>query len=204
MKTPHLVTRRQALQLTGVAAAVAVLPTAAAQEAALQQYAVELVLFRPVNPAAGEEDFNTAPTAETPAPVTEEGVLPLAATAPATDSSIQPLNASQFKLAAIAAALQRNRNYTPLAHIGWTQPGFGLDSPRPVTIDAMVPAAASVTGTVSVSRGRYLRMVLNLTWQAPDGKRYVLREQRRLQRSGEKHYFDHPYFGVVALVTPKA
>jgi hypothetical protein len=45
-------------------------------------------------------------------------------------------------------------------------------------------------------------MVLDLTWQSADGKRYILREQRRM-KSGEKHYFDHPYFGVVALVTPR-
>jgi hypothetical protein len=31
----------------------------------------------------------------------------------------------------------------------------------------------------------------------------VLQEQRRL-RSGELHYFDHPRFGLIVLVTPVA
>jgi hypothetical protein len=114
------------------------------------------------------------------------------------------LESGRLKLTPIAAALKRSRGYQPLAHIGWTQPGFGLESPRPLGIESLVSSDSGVTGTVTLTKGRYLRLTLDLVWQSPvDGKRYVLREQRDRMRSTEKHYFDHPYFGVVAIITPK-
>jgi hypothetical protein len=115
------------------------------------------------------------------------------------------LESSHLKLTGIEATLKRSRGYQPIAHFGWTQPGFALESPRPLGIENFVAGATGITGTVALTRGRYLRLVLDLVWQSPqDGKRYVLHEQRDRMRSGEKHYFDHPYFGVVAIVTPKA
>jgi Peptidoglycan-binding protein, CsiV len=39
-----------------------------------------------------------------------------------------------------------------------------------------------------------------LTLDAPQGGRYALQETRRV-RTGERHYFDHPAFGVIATVT---
>ncbi len=31
---------------------------------------------------------------------------------------------------------------------------------------------------------------------------YELSEKRRIKRSGTLHYFDHPRFGMIAIVTP--
>jgi hypothetical protein len=184
-----------------------------AQDTTLQLYEVELVIFRVINPTGSPEDWAMEETrAKSGAPVTHSGEQPIAATTetatPATgsgnDSSIQPLESGRLKLTPIETTLKRSRSYQPLAHFGWTQPGFGLESPRPLGIEGFVSSDAGVTGTVTLTKGRYLRLTLDLTWQSPvDGKRYVLREQRDRMRSSEKHYFDHPYFGVVAIVTPK-
>jgi hypothetical protein len=195
-----------------VAAMLVSIAPSQAQDNAMQQYEVELVIFRVTNPTGSPEDWaleetrakSSVPAArgsEEPAPTTET-------TTPATtlgsETSIQPLESGRFKLTAIEATLKRSRSYQPLAHIGWTQPGFGLESPRPLRIEGLVSSDAGITGTVTLTKGRYLRLTLDLVWQSPvDGKRYVLREQRDRMRSNEKHYFDHPYFGVVAIITPK-
>lgn len=76
---------------------------------------------------------------------------------------------------------------------------------------------ARIDGTVTVSVSRYLHMALKLRYYNPD---VYLAEQIALQRPGEKvinlfemnesrrmrskevHVFDHPYFGVIATITP--
>ena len=65
-----------------------------------------------------------------------------------------------------------------------------------------VAAGSGLTGRVALSRGRYLHLTLDLALEPAGGaERYVLRQTRRM-RSNERHYIDHPKFGVIALVTP--
>lgn len=81
-----------------------------------------------------------------------------------------------------------------------------------------IPPSPRLEGTINISRGRYLHVWLDLLYRpekkpaqssgffsflaedkTPDA--YRLTQQRRV-RSGELHYFDHPRFGVLALITP--
>ena len=69
----------------------------------------------------------------------------------------------------------------------------------------------AVDGTVKVSLARYLHVALDLVYSRPgndetaapnaDPARFRLVSERRM-RSGELHYFDHPLFGVLALIRP--
>jgi hypothetical protein len=199
---------------------VAISPTTAlAQDAALQSYDVELIIFRVSRPSSSPENWavsdkvlknlsvsseeetattGTVPPAPAPAP---------ASPVPAQDASFPALNASQFRMNAIADSLRRGKNYQPLAHIGWTQPGYPVATSPKFSLQnylpGFLPEGIALTGEVSLSRGpRLLHLLLDLSYRAPDGQRYVLRETRRM-RSTEKHYVDHPYFGVIALVTPR-
>ncbi|HTE40433.1 MAG TPA: CsiV family protein [Steroidobacteraceae bacterium] len=187
-----------------------------AQDSTLQQFDVEMVIFRVNNPSFTQEDWaleEARAKAKVPTAVAvadgEEVPPPLDTGAAVTvtqanESSIQPTSVAQFRLNSVENSLRRSRAYMPLAHVGWSQPGFAMNNPRPLAIESLLPPNAGVTGTVSMVRGRYLHMTVELSFVSPiDGKRYVLREQRRM-RSGEKHYFDHPVFGVVVLVTPKS
>jgi hypothetical protein len=191
----------------------------AAQETVLKPYDVELVIFRVINPTGSPEDWaleearlkqnlplapEAGQEADTSPPASIVDTAPVnVTTTVANDTSIQPLESARFKLTAIESTLKRSRSYQPLAHIGWWQPAFGRESPRPVGIESLVDSGTGIGGTVALTRGaRLLHLQINLTYQAPDGQRYVLREQRTV-RSGDKHYFDHPHFGVIALVTPK-
>jgi len=76
---------------------------------------------------------------------------------------------------------------------------------------------AKIDGTVTVSLSRYLHMALNLRYHNPDVylaeqialqkpeeviiENFMMTQSRRM-RSKEVHVFDHPYFGVIAVITP--
>ena len=180
--------------------------SAAGQQAALQSYDVELVIFR--NPAGGGggEDFSgqSGLTFQSAAPDDEEASGVAAENAPvATATETFPeLAAGKMKLDAIAEQLRRGRGYQTLAHFGWTQPGFPRTEAHYMSIDSKVAAGSALSGRVALSRGRYLHLTLDLALQpGASGERYVLRQTRRM-RSNERHYIDHPKFGVIALITP--
>jgi hypothetical protein len=107
----------------------------------------------------------------------------------------------KMKLGAIADQLKRSRGYQTVAHFGWTQPGFPRTEAHYMSVDSKVGAGSGLTGRVALSRGRYLHLTLDLALQpAGSSERYVLRQTRRM-RSNERHYIDHPKFGVIALIT---
>lgn len=207
-----------------IATLALIVGSAGAQQAAagLQSYDVELVIFRTLSSSATPEDWakETHPGQQlilsddesaTPGAAVQSAPL-----ATATET-FPPLAAGKLKLVAIADTLRRSRNYQPLAHFGWTQPGFPRTEAHYMSIDSQAAAGSGqrsgqgsgqgsgqesgLSGRVSVSRGRYLHLTLDLLYEPPNepGQRYVLRQTRRM-RSNERHYIDHPKFGVVAVI----
>ena len=169
-------------------------------------YDVELVIFRALSPSGSAEQWSTeealAANGVTAAPESdgEETATPSA------DRAVRPgtvtvLAADQFKLTAVEESLKRSRDYQLLAHVGWTQAGYALNSASFVSLADNL-SGTGVSGRAALSRGRYLHLSLDLVYQPQAGQqRYVLKQSRRM-RSTERHYFDHPYFGVIAVVTP--
>jgi hypothetical protein len=95
-------------------------------------------------------------------------------------------------------------------------PPFGatLNVPLP-TVPTLPPLRTPLDGTATLGLQRYLYLTLDLVLlpeplppdlaARPEGTTFGgfrLTETRRM-RSKELHYFDHPVFGVVALVTPR-
>ncbi len=192
-----------------------------AQDSALQSYEVELIVFRVNHPAASPENWaalsgsalkgsdsrSSSPNEEGSATTATATTVSVPAVDTATTASFPAMNVAQFRMNSVEESLRKTKAYQPLAHFGWTQPGFPPGNSPKFSIQSYLPGflpeGIAVSGEVSLSRGpRLLHLMLDLTYQAPDGQRYVLRETRRM-RSTEKHYLDHPYFGVIALVTPK-
>jgi Peptidoglycan-binding protein, CsiV len=209
MKSPRQSPSLAALSLVLLGA---VTLTASAQQATpLQSYDVELVIFRTLNPNASPEQWTMeAAAAGQRLAIPEDDATPFTSSepAPATTASYPPLAAAKFKLTAIVDTLRRSRNYQPLAHFGWTQPGYPRNDAKYLSINAMVPAGSGLQGQVALSRGRYLHLTLDLVYDAPGAaaeppQRFVLRQSRRM-RSNERHYMDSPRFGVIAIVTPTA
>jgi hypothetical protein len=187
--------------------------TASAQQSTqvLQSYDVELLIFRTLNPNASPEEWSMeAAAAGQRLAIPEDEPEPFSASAPAptTTSSFPALAPAKFKLTATYDTLRRSRNYQPLAHFGWTQPGYARNDAKLLTINSMVPAGSGIVGQVALTRGRYLHLTVDLVYDAPGAageptQRFVLRQSRRM-RSNERHYLDSPRFGVIAIVTPSA
>jgi hypothetical protein len=201
-------------QLTLIALLSVATLTASAQQttpAVLQNYDVELVIFRTLNPNASPEEWSMeAAAAGQRLAIPEDEPSPFAANepAPTTTAMFPALAPAKFKLTAIADTLKRSRNYQPLAHFGWTQPGFPRNAAKYLPINSLVPAGSGLVGQVALSRGRYLHLTLDLVYDAPGAagqptQRFVLRLSRRM-RSNERHYLESPRFGVIAIVTPSS
>ena len=194
-------------------AAFALVGTASAQQSAvLTSYDVELVIFRTTSAKATPEDWQMeAGAADQHLAVTSEdaqGTETVVAPPPPTTTptmTFPALASGKFKLTSLADSLKRSRNYQPLAHFGWTQPGFPRGEPHYMSIDGLLPAGTGLSGQIALSRGRYLHLTLELAYDSPEegGGRMVLRQTRRM-RSNERHYIDHPKFGVIAIITPSA
>lgn len=138
------------------------------------------------------------------------------------------LEPSELELGAVRQRLARG--YTPLVHGGWIQEGLPQLQARP--FDLAYLGVGSPSGTIRLHVSRFLHLTVDLEYRprsasenaGPSGSdafgsssaapgfgvslaevdvpnRYHLKAERRM-RSGEVHYFDHPFFGVIAVVRP--
>lgn len=202
--------RRRTLCAALLAAALLCVGPAGAQQApaqpGLQSYDVELLIFRNLSSKETPESWGVEASTDAaqkmaiPDDETGTGETP-APTAPTT--SFPSLPSSKMKLTAIEETMRRSRAYQPVAHIGWTQPGFARNAAKYLSVSTLVPASSGLQGQIALSRGRYLHLTLDLVLdsQGDSTQRYVLRQTRRM-RSNERHYIDSPKFGVIALITP--
>jgi hypothetical protein len=192
-------------------ALILLIGSAGAQQT-LQSYDVELVVFRSMVPVTSNETLSLAsdivvPTAPATG-LTDEETSPASASAAIPEQrsldTFPALASGKYKLNGAEEALRRNRNYQVLAHVGWTQPGFPRTDAHYLAVDPLVGVTTGLGGRISLTRGRYLHLALDVTFQSPeDAQKFSLRQTRRM-RSNERHYIDHPKFGVIALVVPSA
>lgn len=174
----------------------------------LTSYDVELVVFRNTSPVGSNEllSLETATAAAATAPLTDEEANGATASNAIPEQrsldTFPALASSKYKLSAITESLRRSRNYQVIAHVGWTQPGYQRTDAHYLAVDPLVTAGAGLGGRIALTRGRYLHLALDMTYQSPEeAQKFSLRQTRRM-RSNERHYIDHPKFGVIALVVP--
>jgi hypothetical protein len=177
------------------------LPGAQAQTAASPTvYTVEIIVFRNLSGGGGSEDWGVKPVAR--GPDTPDTTV--------TGRFVQSLPASQFQLNDIAARLQNTTNYPPIAHFAWQQTASSWGSRAGFSIAKLAGNVPGLSGIVYLERGSYLHLGLSLNYQtqnppaglgADPGTVFSMSESRRV-KFFERNYFDHPAFGVIALVTP--
>src|SRR4029453_4327503 len=136
-------------QLTLIALLSVATLTASAQQATpvLQNYDVELLIFRTLNPNASPEQWSMEAAAagqRLAIPEDEPEPFSTGAPAPTTTSRFPALAPARFKLPGIYDTLRRSRNYQPLAHFGWTQPGYARNDAKLLTINSLVPAGPGI------------------------------------------------------------
>lgn len=115
-----------------------------------------------------------------------------------TSETIEPVELPQSKLAGAAAELAKDGGVRVLAHRTWTQGSEEKKTAKPARIHTDV-----LDGTVQFYVSRFLHADVNLQLRdaAMPEQAYRIVERRRV-KSQEIHYFDHPHFGVLLLVTP--
>ena len=103
--------------------------------------------------------------------------------------------AAQFQLGEIETKL-RSSQYTPIAHVAWSQTASGWGSRAGFSLARLGATAPGLNGMVYLERGTYLHLGMAMRYAGAE-----LSEMRRVQFY-KKNYYDSPAFGVIALVTP--
>lgn len=105
-------------------------------------------------------------------------------------------------LAAVLPPLRRR--FDLLAAGSWHQPVPPRDQPFPL-LALLGPADSStplvLEGSFNVTLGRYLHFEARLLLRLAPDSAALLSEKRRM-RPGERHYLDHPAFGVIVSIKP--
>jgi Peptidoglycan-binding protein, CsiV len=188
-----------ALALLLVLAAAPPSPAAAASTGA---YQVEVLIFRAITPPAGE-DFGAAAEGRG---FTGQGAGQSAGQAAgqamgdnAAPGVLRTLDSSQMQLGSMAAKLRASGEWTVIAHAAWVQTATEWPHHDGLTLEQLGLSVNGLSGTVYVEHGQYLHLGFDL--RLGNAPAWSLRELRKI-RFNEKNYFDHPGFGVIAIVSP--
>lgn len=166
---------------------------AAAAAAAGPLYLIEIVLFRGLGAAAGE-DTSAAAGDQAQDNDTTGGD---SARAARFGDLLPP---AKHKLGDVVARLNSAGAKRVLAHVAWTQTAGGWNSGSGPDAQALNIAPAGFSGQVRLERGQYLHLGFNLSWAAPGGAHYTLAQMRRI-KPGDRQYYDHPAVAAIAQVT---
>jgi hypothetical protein len=182
--------------------------------AAPDVFNVELVVFRYNGAVASPENWDVvAPPGAATGAVPQADQTATLNSAPA-DAVVRALSPAQFQLAGTEAAVRRNSSYEPITHFGFRIIASERAAGNLVRVEPLVDAASGLTGTLTLERARFLHLALDLTYTTsnpparlfapgatPASVAFHMHQDRRM-RPFERHYFDHPAFGVVAIVSP--
>lgn len=188
-----------------VLALLAALPSGAQDAgAAPTVYNIEILVFRATQSLGGAENWNV-PATRNYGTQDETGN-----TSRNVGRFVGALNASQYQLTPLETKLRSTGLYVPVAHAAWSQTASDWGTRAGFTVQKLGIDAPGLTGTVFLERGQYLHLGVALSYApanpaagigAAPGSAFNLSESRRI-RFYERNYYDHPGFGVIALVTP--
>ena len=111
------------------------------------------------------------------------------------------LDASQMQLGGVASRLRSSGTWQVLAHAGWVQGATDWPKHVGVTLEQLGIKVPGLSGSVFVERGQFLHLGFDL--HLGENPTWSLSELRKV-KFNEKNYFDHPGFGVIAIVSPAA
>jgi hypothetical protein len=173
-----------------VALSLAPATISAAAATAGGSYQVEIIVFQLLNPS-GAEDLS--------APAEGRGFSGVYQSSDPPPKVLKTLTAGQLQMGGLASRLRSSGNYKIIAHAGWIQTATAWNRHSGLPLAMAGVDVPGLAGSVYLERGQLLHLGFNLTYD--DGHTYTLSELRRI-KFNEKNYFDHPAFGVIALVSP--
>ena len=177
------------------------LPIDAQNAAPERVYTIEVIVFRNMSGSGGQEDWSAKQVARGPDKPD----------APFTGRFVQALPAAQYQLKDVETRLANSTNYQPIAHFAWQQTASSWGSRAGFTIAKLAGNVPGLSGTIYLERGDiYLHLGMALNYQsanppaalgATPGTVFNMNESR-VVKFYQRNYYDHPAFGVIALVTP--
>jgi hypothetical protein len=195
---------------TGAAVPVATPPAAtttpapAAATPAANVYNIEIIVFRTTQALGGPENWSAQATrdynADSDAAEGTKGVGRFVGLLPQTAGQLTP----------IENKLRSSGLYVPVAHVAWSQTASDWGTRAGFTLQRLGVDAPGLMGTVFLERGQFLHLGMALSYEAANppagmgagpGTIFTISETRRI-KFYERNYYDHPGFGVIALVTP--
>ena len=205
--------RTCALALLAGSLAIAALPAPAEQAAAAPSpaspgtgpvYNVEIIVFRAAGALGGAENWGA-----------EAGARYIAGDESASDSMqvgrfVAALPPAVWQLNELENRLRTSGTYVPVAHAAWSQTASSWGTRAGFSMQRLGISVPGLSGTVFLERGQFLHVGMSLTYAMPSpppglgaapGTAFTINESRRV-KFYERNYFDHPAFGVIALVTP--
>ena len=200
---------RLLLALSALAGLASPLPGAAeeapaAANAAGPVYNIEIIVFRATAALGGAEDWSA-----------EAGARSIAGDESGGGSLqvghfVAALPPSVWQLTELESRLRVSGVYVPVAHVAWSQTASSWGTRAGFAVQRLGIDVPGLTGNVFLERGQFLHLGMTLTYAmsapppglgaGPDTP-FTINESRRVHFY-ERNYFDHPAFGVIALVTP--
>ena len=168
-------------------------------------YNVELIVFRNNGTQGSAENWSTQGAS----------ARNIAGDESATGTSqvghfVGVLPSATYQLTELENRMRASGAYVPVAHVAWSQTASSWGTRAGFPLSRLGIDVEGLTGTVFLEHGQYLHlgMTLNYAIAAPPpglgaapGTPFSINESRRI-RFYDRNYFDHPAFGVIALVTP--
>lgn len=169
-------------------------------------YNIEMIVFRANSAQGGAESWSTENAAADEAVAGAES-----SSGPSqVGHFVGVLATTQFQLTDIENKLRASGAYVPVAHVAWSQTASAWGTRAGFPIQKLGMDVPGLSGNVFLERGQYLHLGMVLSYAiatppgglgAAAGTTFTISQSRRV-RFYERNYFDHPAFGVIALVTP--
>ena len=167
-------------------------------------YNIEIIVFRASSALGGPEDWGAEAGARNIAG--EESASGVAQ----VGHFVAVLPSSAWQLSELENRLRASGLYVPVAHAAWSQTASSWGTRAGFTMQKLGIEVPGLAGSIFLERGQWLHLGMALTYAmasppqglgaAPDTP-FTLNESRRV-RFYERNYFDHPAFGVIAMVSP--
>ncbi len=172
------------------AGAPAAAPAAAPVPPGEPLYDVEMVVFR-ASALGAAEDWNVLPPGRGFGTNSGRSAQP--------PDVVRVLPSSAYVLDGVVRRLRTSGAWSPIAHAAWVQTAPPWGSHLGVPLSALGVSVPGLSGNVYLERAPlYMHLGFDLSLQGRTGT-YTIDEMRNV-RQNEKEYFDHPAFGIIAVV----
>jgi hypothetical protein len=171
------------------------------------EYDVEIIVFRAKIGLGSPENWSAEAGTRSSATVSGgEG----ASGSAQVGELLRVLPPSRYRLTALVQRLQQSGTYAPVGHAAWVQTASAWGTRAGFSLPTLGINVPGLSGTVFLERGEFLHLGMQLDYSmhnpppglgAAPGTTFSMNETRRV-RFYQTNYYDHPAFGVIALVTP--